>query len=71
MATFIITFEPLTKMSGVEPTVSTIETAAEAWAVVQQLEGSEEEIEKIEIKDEHGHTISREELRMLAEKEVH
>ncbi len=70
MATFIITSEP-TKMSGAEPTVSTIETAAEAWAVVQQLAGSDEEIEKIEIKDEHGRTTSREELRMLAEKEVH
>jgi hypothetical protein len=68
VAAFIITFQPLTKMYGVEPTVATIETAAEAWAVVQQLEGSDEEIE---IKDELGRTISREELRMLAEKEVH
>lgn len=68
MAAFIITFQPLTKTYGAESTVSTIETAAEAWAVVQQLEGSDEEIE---IKDEHGRTISREELRLLAEKEVH
>jgi hypothetical protein len=68
VAAFTITFQPLTKTYGVEPTVSTIETAAEAWAVVQQLEGSDEEIE---IKDEHGRAVNREELRMLAEKEVH
>ena len=62
-----ITFSPRNPISGVEESTAEEETAAAAWALVQQLEASDE---KTSIKDPTGNTISWQELRDCAAKEV-
>ena len=65
---YSITYEPMSRIAGVKPNTVTKETAAEAWALVQQLNASDE---KTEIRDAHGRDIGWEELRLLAEREAH
>lgn len=63
-----ITYQPLNRIPGVKPKTVTIETAAEAWTTVQQLEASDEQVT---ITGSSGHPIGKFELRDLAAKESH
>ena len=62
-----ITYQPLNKIDGVTPGVTSKETAAEAWDTVWRLQYSDE---KVEITSPDGRTISWQELKRLAEEEA-
>jgi hypothetical protein len=61
-----ITFEPLNRIAGVQPNTAEIESAAEAWKLVDDLMHSDE---KVTIVDPHGVEIRWQELKEIAEKE--
>ncbi len=64
--TYHLTYQPFNWIAGVSPTTVTKETAAEAWATVQQLEASDH---RVEILGPSGHMMDRITLRELAAKE--
>jgi len=61
--TFSVTFGPRNPIPGVRHKTVEKETAAEAWALVLQLEASDEEAR---VHDASGREVGREELRTLA-----
>lgn len=62
-----VTFEPLNRIAGVEPTTVEIETAAAAWIEVYGLMASDE---RVRIVNPHGREIGWQELKDIAEKET-
>ena len=63
-----ITFEPMNRIPGVQPKTVQIEGAAKAWAEVQALMASDE---KVRITINGTSDISWQELKLLAEREMH
>jgi hypothetical protein len=61
--TYSITFRSRNPIPGVQEKTVEEETAAAAWALVVQLEASDE---RAVVRDESGREIKREELRTLA-----
>jgi hypothetical protein len=64
---YSITYEPINRIAGVKAKTVTVETAAEAWLLVDSLQRSDE---KAVVKDAAGRDMQWAELRDLAAKEA-